>query len=186
MKTAKFGWKTIWLTFMKELAPQSKDGAYTRPAYTFTGQIGSEEFPVRRLFPAVLIRLGRRGSWGVTGALWSPVQLESPAGWEPPALSCPLSCLPVPCRRPQAEPGRYHVYLGNACPWCHRVLLALALRGLGDGGVTFSRAADDPERASRGGWVFDEPAGDPIFGCRDLRCVRCAALCLIWAALRAA
>ena len=74
---------------------------------------------------------------------------------------------------PQAEAGRYHVYLGNACPWCHRVLLALALRGLGGGAVTFSRAADDPERASRGGWVFDEPGGDPLFGCRDLRWVWC-------------
>ena len=28
---------------------------------------------------------------------------------------------------------------------------------------------DDPERASRGGWVFDEPGGDPVFGRRDLR-----------------
>ncbi|GFH06840.1 GST N-terminal domain-containing protein, partial [Haematococcus lacustris] len=29
-----------------------------------------------------------------------------------------------------AESGRYHVYLGNACPWCHRVYLTLVLRGL--------------------------------------------------------
>ena len=28
------------------------------------------------------------------------------------------------------EPGRYHLYVGNACPWCHRVLLALTLTGL--------------------------------------------------------
>lgn len=50
------------------------------------------------------------------------------------------------------------------------MLLALALRGLaGPGGVTFSRLADEPERASRGGWVMLEP--DPLFGARDLRCV---------------
>jgi len=30
----------------------------------------------------------------------------------------------------QAESGRYQVYVGNACPWCHRVLLALAITGL--------------------------------------------------------
>lgn len=29
------------------------------------------------------------------------------------------------------------------------------------------QAVDDPERASRGGWVFD--GRDPVFGCRDLR-----------------
>lgn len=29
----------------------------------------------------------------------------------------------------QVESGRYHVYVGNACPWCHRVLLVLALTG---------------------------------------------------------
>ena len=29
---------------------------------------------------------------------------------------------------------------------------------------------DDPERASRGGWVFDAP--EPVFGCRDLRRAR--------------
>ena len=29
-------------------------------------------------------------------------------------------------------------------------------------------AADDPERASRGGWVFNSP--EPVFGKNDLRC----------------
>lgn len=66
----------------------------------------------------------------------------------------------------QAEGGRYHVYVGNACPWCHRVVLALALRGLSPL-VSTSSLTDDPERASRGGWVFDSP--DPVFGARDLR-----------------
>lgn len=69
--------------------------------------------------------------------------------------------------RLQVESGRYHVYLGNACPWCHRVMLALVLRGLLPHiGVT--HAVDDAERASRGGWVFDTP--EPVFGARDLRC----------------
>ena len=82
------------------------------------------------------------------------------------------------------EAGRYRFYLGNACPWCHRVLLALVVRGLtpavapipGRGGkddkkwpVSVTAAADDPERASRGGWVFEESVEkEPVFGARDL------------------
>ena len=66
----------------------------------------------------------------------------------------------------QAESGRYHLYIGNACPWCHRALLTLVLRGL-DSHVGVTHCTDDPERASRGGWVFDSP--EPVFGCKDLR-----------------
>ncbi len=68
--------------------------------------------------------------------------------------------------RLQVESGRYHLYVGNACPWCQRVLLALILRGLLPH-ISYSVAADDPERASRGGWVFDTP--EPVFGAKDLR-----------------
>ena len=31
---------------MKELAPQDKDGSYSRPSYTFTSKIGNDTFPV--------------------------------------------------------------------------------------------------------------------------------------------
>ena len=66
----------------------------------------------------------------------------------------------------QVESGRYHVYVGNACPWCHRVVLALIVRGLTQH-ISMTWAADDPERASRGGWVFNSP--EPVFGKNDLR-----------------
>lgn len=73
------------------------------------------------------------------------------------------------------ESGRYVLYLGNPCPWCHRVLMTAHLKGLlnnnSDGKtssfITVVRALDDPERASRGGWVFKQP--EPAFGCTDLR-----------------
>jgi putative glutathione S-transferase len=110
VKTAKFGWQQIWLTFMRELAPQSKDGDYKRPTYSFQHEIGGPDFP--------------------------------------------------------AENERYFLFLGNPCPWCHRVALALALRGLTNN-ITVIKAIDDPERASRGGWVFNSP--EPAFGARDLR-----------------
>ena len=77
-------------------------------------------------------------------------------------LTHPLSTLPSL----QAEPGRYRLYIGNACPWCHRVAIALVLRGLGSV-VAVTTAVDAPERASRGGWAFDAP--DPAFRAADLR-----------------
>ena len=45
---AKTTWRTLWKTFMQELAPQSKDGEYARPSYDLRGRIGSPEFPVGR------------------------------------------------------------------------------------------------------------------------------------------
>ena len=43
---AKAGWRLLWQTFMQELAPQSKDGDYVRPSYSFNSAIGDPEFPV--------------------------------------------------------------------------------------------------------------------------------------------
>ncbi len=67
------------------------------------------------------------------------------------------------------NPARaFYLYTGNACPWCHRCLLAIALLGVGDR-VKVVDLADDAERASRGGWILAEGARDPLFGARDLR-----------------
>eukprot|EP00536_Pseudo-nitzschia_multiseries_P005307 jgi/Psemu1/318618/estExt_fgenesh1_pm.C_990001 len=54
------------------------------------------------------------------------------------------------------EAGRYHLYVGNPCPWCHRVRLVVNLLGLESvlSGVTV--LIDNPEKASRGGWIFDD------------------------------
>ena len=52
--------------------------------------------------------------------------------------------------------GRYHVYVGNPCPWCHRVRLVVNLLDLAPvlDGTTI--LIDNPEKASRGGWIFDD------------------------------
>lgn len=64
-------------------------------------------------------------------------------------------------------PGRYHLYVANNCPWCHRVALARSLKGLQDVvsmDVLFYRR--DPER----GWQFrpdeDGCTPDSLFGSR--------------------
>jgi putative glutathione S-transferase len=78
------------------------------------------------------------------------------------------------------EAGRYHVYVGNPCPWCHRVRLVVNLLGLdGDNGGGAEGAGvlegmtilvDDPIKASRGGWIFpEESSPSPPAGVKDLR-----------------
>ena len=42
----KTGWRTAWELMMKELAPQSSDGDYTRPSYGYIHSIGEPGFPV--------------------------------------------------------------------------------------------------------------------------------------------
>ena len=42
----KTGWKFAWQTMMKELAPQTADGSYSRPSYDFQARIGDPNFPV--------------------------------------------------------------------------------------------------------------------------------------------
>lgn len=66
------------------------------------------------------------------------------------------------------EPGRYAILVGNPCPWCHRVIMMLQLRGL-DEIISTVNLLDDPERASRGGWILQ--GNDAYFGASyaDLR-----------------
>ncbi len=48
------------------------------------------------------------------------------------------------------EPGRYHLYVAAACPWCHRTMIVRELLGLQDlVGVSYI----DPLRDQRG-WAF--------------------------------
>jgi glutathionyl-hydroquinone reductase len=79
----------------------------------------------------------------------------------------------------EAPLGRYQVFVGNPCPWCHRVVLTAAILGLCDSSFTskpnllrITKLVDDPTRASRGGWILPAEAArdDAVFGsCKDLR-----------------
>ena len=57
-----------------------------------------------------------------------------------------------------AEPGRYHLYVGFNCPWCHRLVLARAILGLEDAismDVAFPTRSSVPDAEGRDGlWVF--------------------------------
>lgn len=61
-----------------------------------------------------------------------------------------------------AEAGRYHLYAAWNCPWAHRALLAIRLKGL-DGSISISYAKP---RRTEAGWVFDPdgPFSDPLMG----------------------
>ncbi|HZL55017.1 MAG TPA: glutathione S-transferase family protein [Solirubrobacteraceae bacterium] len=49
-----------------------------------------------------------------------------------------------------AEPGRYHLYVAAACPWCHRTMIVRELLGLQEAvGISYL----DPIRDERG-WAF--------------------------------
>ena len=59
----------------------------------------------------------------------------------------------------RAEPGRYHLYVGYACPWAHRALIWRKLKGLESAvGVSYVHWLMGDE-----GWTF-EPDGEGIVG----------------------
>jgi putative glutathione S-transferase len=61
-----------------------------------------------------------------------------------------------------AEPGRYRLVVGLACPWAHRSVIVRRLLGLED---AISLAVVDPIRDERG-WRFtlDDGGRDPVLG----------------------
>ncbi len=66
-----------------------------------------------------------------------------------------------------AEPSRYHLYISHACPWAHRTLLFLRLKGLDN---IISLSIVDPYMAENG-WTFSENEGcipDSINHCQYL------------------
>ncbi|MFO8068697.1 MAG: glutathione S-transferase family protein [Alkalibacterium sp.] len=55
----------------------------------------------------------------------------------------------------KAEPGRYHLYISNACPWANRTMIMLKLKGLED---IISVSVVNPLMAEHG-WTFEKDEG---------------------------
>lgn len=55
---------------------------------------------------------------------------------------------------PDVAGGRYFLFFGNPCPWCHRAKLAIKLRNISPQEVRVIELLDDPVKASRGGWII--------------------------------
>lgn len=70
---------------------------------------------------------------------------------------------PSPLELPDEEEeySRYKLYLGNPCPWCHRVKAAMAVLDL-EGKIPITMLIDDAEKASKGGWILPKPSADDM------------------------
>jgi len=69
------------------------------------------------------------------------------------------------------EAGRYHLYVGNPCPWCHRTLLSIKLRNITPDEISITHLLSNAEKATRGGWIFNPSTQrnkDPLYNSYDL------------------
>ena len=142
------------------------------------------------LLPQAALVSTARAAWnGAWRAMVTELAPQDGGGaYERPPSSFPLVGGPAALGGPAwplTGAGRYRLYLGNACPWCHRVAATAYLRGWavyneppgqGAGGASpayfaVTRLADDPARARRGGWVVEggRGAADPLTGSPDLK-----------------
>ena len=127
-------WNIIWKILMTELAPQSKNGAYIRPTYISSRPVDDEEnTATATVTPASLIRMIHMHNTTTTTTTTSET---------------------VPGR---TQSPRYHIYVGNPCPWCHRVVLTMNLLQLTNyGDLKIVSLVDNPRQASRGGWILSD------------------------------
>lgn len=56
---------------------------------------------------------------------------------------------------------RYKLYVGNPCPWCHRVKAVIALLNLEDD-IPVTMLIDNAEKASKGGWILPDPTPEDV------------------------
>lgn len=145
------GWKFVWKRMMAELAPQDNCGAYQRPSYNnynWNYRYESDNNNSNK----------KSGSTSIIVVGDNPHE------------QLPLQTRTIATSSFPDEAGRYHVYTGNPCPWCHRVVLTMKLLDFSADQIGWTVLEDNPRRASRGGWILSPQQPDFILGgCRDLR-----------------
>jgi len=53
--------------------------------------------------------------------------------------------------------GDFRLYLGNPCPWCHRIFATVSILNLSDF-IPITKLVDNAEKASKGGWILPSDA----------------------------
>lgn len=135
VSTARFLYFTFYRVMMAELAPTGPDGDYLRPP--------------------------SKVRYMLSPAKAEGAEEESEATTLAAAVGAPVPAAEEPVF--PAAPGRYALYVGAACPWCHRVLLARSLLRLdgeapGGGGPVLPVRWLTP--GSSGLWQLDQPAAE--------------------------
>lgn len=109
---------------------------------------------------------------GIVNGVWSETQSIDPDSADPFLNWITMDGAPGPTGRGgfRAEQGRYHIYLAQGCPSCHRVSIARQLLQLEDMfSVTY---VDDIKRND--GWRLSKGA-DPVYGADSIHNVMIAA-----------
>ena len=119
--------------------------------------------PLPSLQPVVVgtAKAAAAAAWGLAVSELAPQDADG-------AYARPVAAFSSPPGRSPALP--LVLYVGNACPWCHRALLVRAARRLPSTYLKVVELVADPTKASRGGWIVDTAnSPDPLFGAKDLR-----------------
>jgi len=95
----------------------------------------------------------------ITPRAAGPVDFETYGAYGQPTPGRPAArpgpAFPHRIAAGEAEPGRFHLYAARPCPFCHRITITRALKGLED---VISMSVLDPIRDGRG-WAFREGEG---------------------------
>ena len=115
----------------------------------------------KSLPPGILIRLGKLGWTTLWHLMMSKLAPRNRSGEYIRPSSQFRSFIGTAAENPfQPMAGRYSLYVGLGCPWAHRTLVTLALKGLEEA-VSVSIVSPSP---NEGIWVLDQEQED----CRTL------------------